>query len=247
MCFRFLLISIILLSTLSPGFCQENEEYLFPSQGDYPVLKKTGKQADDFVPRGWTVLAKAAGDLNDDRIEDCALVVKGESEKFKVRNFDKLGVDLFDTNPRILIILFGEKAGYKLATASKTIVPIPDTPLMEEPVSELVVKDGVLEFEVQETFNAGSWRISISRYKFRFEKGDFYLIGADTDEIHRGNGDQIEVSYNFLTGKAAVKLSNMSDDNEVAPQWKKIKPPYRKTIESLKKLYQWEAIPGYKL
>lgn len=161
MCFRFLLFSMILLSTLSPGFCQENEEYLFPAPGDYPVLKKTGKKADDFVPRGWTVLAKAEGDLNGDRIEDCALVVKGESEKFKVRNFEKLG--------------------------------------------------------------------------------------ADTNEIHRGDGEQVDVSYNFLSGKASVKKGNISDDVDAGAQWKKIKPPYRKTLESLKKLYQWEAIPGYKL
>ncbi|MGD9682658.1 MAG: hypothetical protein AB7W16_15830 [Candidatus Obscuribacterales bacterium] len=230
-----------------PACCQDDQDYIFPSPADYLVLKKAGKKAEDFVPGGWTVLARAEGDLNGDGIDDCAMAVKGESEKFKVRNYDKLGVDLFDTNPRILIVLFGRKTGFGLATASKTIVPIPDTPLMEEPVRELVVKKGILELEVQEYYNAGSWRMGMSRYKFRYQNGAFYLIGADTTDIHRGDGEQIDVSYNFLSGKASVKKGNMADDNEVKPEWKKIKPPCLRTMQSLKKLYQWEAIPGYKL
>jgi len=156
MFFRFLLFSTVLLSTLLPARCQGDQEYIFPSPGDYPVLKQAGKKAEDFVPRGWTVQARAEGDLNGDGIDDCVMAVKGESEKFKVRDRDKLGVDLFDTNPRILIVLFGGKDAFGLATASKTIVPIPDTPLMEEPLRELVVKKGILELEVQEYYNAGS-------------------------------------------------------------------------------------------
>lgn len=247
MFFRFLLFSTVLLSTLLPARCQGDQEYIFPSPGDYPVLKQAGKKAEDFVPRGWTVLARAEGDLNGDGIDDCAMAVKGESEKFKVRDRDKLGVDLFDTNPRILIVLFGGKDAFGLATASKTIVPIPDTPLMEEPLWELAVKKGILELEVQEYYNAGSWRMGMSRYKFRYQDRAFYLIGADTTDIHRGSGEQIDVSYDFLSGKASVKKGNIADDNEAKPEWKKIEPPCLRTMDSLEKLYQWEAIPGYRL
>src|SRR4051812_39437400 len=103
-------LSIILFIVVSFGgfqhvFCQD---FNLPLNSDYPNLPKSAKSINDFVPKDWETVGKAQGDLNGDKIEDSALVIKANLSKFLNKN-DGLGSHPFDTNPRILVILFKDK------------------------------------------------------------------------------------------------------------------------------------------
>ncbi len=79
--------------------------------------------------------------MNGDRVQDCAVVIKGNNSKFLNKN-DGLGSDIFDTNPRILIVLFKNavEKRYEIAEQSNTFIMIPDLPTMTEPFQSVKLK-----------------------------------------------------------------------------------------------------------
>src|SRR5215813_314565 len=101
---RKLFFVVILLLAAKIAFAQD--KFVFPKESDYPDLIESGKNGEAFVPEGWQLLDDYSGDLNGDTLPDYAMVVQGRSEKFINKN-NGLGTDPFNTNPRILIILFG--------------------------------------------------------------------------------------------------------------------------------------------
>jgi len=144
---KLLLIILIILLNLTFAYGQD---FKFPTDSDYPQLKKYGQKIEDFVPKNWTTVDKAFGDLNDDKIADCAVVIKGNDKKFLNKN-DGLGVHKFDTNPRMLIILFKNAAEkrYEIAEHSNTFIVIPDSPTMSEPFQSVKIKNGVLQMDFE--------------------------------------------------------------------------------------------------
>lgn len=77
--------------------------------------------------------------MNGDKLNDIALVVKAQNKKYIQANSD-MGVQIFDTNPRMLIVLFKNKNGYTLGELNKTIIPIADGPTMDEPFKSVAIK-----------------------------------------------------------------------------------------------------------
>lgn len=72
---------------------------------------------------------------------------------------------------------------------------------------------------------AGSADTGGPTYTFRFQDGDFYLIGKDAMEFSRYSGKATEVSENYLTWKRQQKDFNMFSDNdgEVREKWTRLK------------------------
>ena len=140
---KLLLIILIILLNLTFAFGQD---FNFPTNSDYPQLEKHGQKVEDFVPKNWTTVAMAFGDLNGDKVQDCAVVIKGNATKFLNKN-DGLGSDIFDTNPRILIVLFKNavEKRYEIAEQSNTFIIIPDSPTMTEPFQSVKIKNGILQ------------------------------------------------------------------------------------------------------
>src|SRR5688572_17460630 len=81
-----------------------------PKAGDYPTIDAAAAACEGFAPKNWTVVSKSEGDLNGDKLTDCVLVVQGTDKKFLYKN-EGLGTDVFDTNPRILVIAFRQSDG----------------------------------------------------------------------------------------------------------------------------------------
>src|SRR5262249_18302127 len=96
---KLLLFAFLLLNFIAAS-AQEN--FKFPTEKDYPQIVKSGRDITDFVPKDWKIVDKKTGDLNNDKLDDWALVVKGTSPEFINKN-DGLGSNPFDTNPNILI------------------------------------------------------------------------------------------------------------------------------------------------
>lgn len=235
------------LLALYPSLCSAQDKgFKFPTKADYPSVAKSGRTLESFIPKGWTVLSQAKGDLNNDKLADMAVVLKAQKAKYIQANSD-MGVQTFDTNPRMLVVLFKTSTGYKLAELNKDIIPIADGPTMDEPFKSVAIKKGALELSNCVFFNAGSWFSSDSKYKFRYTGQRFELIGAELCEVQRNSGEQRELSYNFLSNKLKVSSSNISDDEKAIVKWFNLpRRPYR-AMSAFHKLYEWNVLKEFKL
>lgn len=235
---------LILAILLNAGFAFA-QDFVEPTESDYPAIGRTGQKPEDFVPKNWTVMGKAFGDLNADKVPDCAIVIKGNAAKFLNKN-EGLGENVYDTNPRMLIILFRNAAEkrYELAEQSNSFIMIPDSPMMSEPFQSVKIKSGVLQLNFEAWYSAGSWGTSQVSYKFKRTNGEFALIGADKKEFMRNSGELEIRSYNFLTNRMSITTGNEFDEKvKKRVEWKTYKVGKLKTFRTLTKPYDWEIEP----
>jgi hypothetical protein len=241
---KLLIIPFLLLNFVA-AFGQE-DDFRLPTASDYPPLRKEADNCENFAPKNWEIVGKASGDLNKDRTPDCVLVIKGRDAKFHNKN-DGLGTDIYDTNPRMLVIAFKNAAKnlYELARQSNSFIVIPESPTMSEPFQEAAIKNGVLQLSFEQWSSAGSWSMAQMSYKFRFQNGDFVLIGADKTESMRNTGEMEIRSYNFLTKKVRVENGNFSSDKKGKVRWKTFKLDKLKTFDTFKAPFSWEIEPDF--
>lgn len=238
-------IAVILSIFLGLGVVFGQSEFKNPTAADYPKLEKTGQNIEDFVPKNFTLVEKACGDLNADKVADCALVIKGTDPRFLNKN-EGLGTPVFDTNPRILVILFRDqtKNQYELVEQNNSFIIPADSPTMEEPFQAVSIKNGVLQLDFQIFMNAGGWGMTNAGYKFKYRQGEFALIGADINESQRNTGETEDTSYNFLTGKAKISKGNFSSDKNSKVRWKTYKSAKLQTFKTFKAPFTWEIEPN---
>jgi hypothetical protein len=237
-----ILLTIVFLCGVQTIFGQQ--DFTMPAAADYPVLPKSAVRPADFIPAGWKIMGEAEGDLNGDKRKDFVFVIKANQEKFLNKN-DGLGGEIFDTNPRILAVLFWENDQYKLAVQSNTFIVMADSPTMEEPFQEVHIIKGILEFNFEIFMNAGGWGMSNHLYKFRFQNGAFALIGADKTETQRNTGEMESRSFNFVTGKVQITTGNISGKPKDKTRWKTYRSKELKTFETFNKPFEWEIETDY--
>ena len=158
-----------------------------------------------LIPEGWILLKYEKGDLNKDGFEDLAIVIHGTDPSKIVVN-DGFGYDTLDTNPRTLLIFFynNKNSKYELIKNEKGIIPSHSSPTMDDPFSGIEIKKGILEINYYIWYNAGSWYVTNETYKFRYQNNDFFLIGIEYENMHRGTMESKEISVNFSTRKMLV-------------------------------------------
>jgi hypothetical protein len=241
---KVLIILFLLLSFAAVSA----QDFVVPTASDYPPLPKEASKCEDFAPKNWQIMSKTPGDLNNDRAADCVLVIRNTDAKFLNKN-DGLGTEIYDTNPRILVILFKnvEKNLYQLAKQSNSFIVTPDSPTMSEPFQEASIKNGVLQLSFEQWSSAGSWSMAQMSYKFRFQNGDFVLIGADKTESMRNTGEMETRSYNFLTKKVRIETGNFSSDKKGKVRWKAFKLEKLKTFDTFKAPFDWEIEPDFQI
>ncbi len=237
---KLLIIEILLITTLNL-FAQSDADnkWLNPQLADYPVIANEAAKCQDFVLEKWTVMSKVESDLNGDNLADCVLVIKGAEKKFIFAN-EGLGTSEFDTNPRILVIAFRRSSGYTLVEQNNHFIVAPDQPTMTEPFQEVAVKNGVLTFIFEEFYSAGSWGMSNRKYKFRYGKDEFVLIGVDKTDVNRATGEIETRSYNFSTKKVKTDSGHISDDGTGKVRWRNFNLSPKRTIKTVEPPMTWE-------
>lgn len=215
-----------------------------PAPSDYPALPKTAARPADFIPSGWKIMGEAEGDLNGDKRKDFALVIRATQPKF-ITTHDGLGESPFDTNPRILAVLFWENDGYKLALQSNSFIAMADFPTMSEPFQTVKIENGVLRLDFELFLSAGGWGMSNQNYKFRFQNGKFVLIGADKTDTQRNSGEMESRSFNFVTRKVQITTGNISGKPKDKIVWKTLRSKELKTFETFPKPFEWEVEKDY--
>ncbi len=207
----------------------------------YPNINTRAKEITGFIPAGWQLLDSATGYLNKDGLADAALILQCKDSV----TIEKLDDDVVVTQPRMLLLLFKDKttADYIVAEQSNTVILNHDQTNMDDPYQNISIANGVLQISFRLFYNMGSWYVTKADYKFRYQNGQFVLIGADYFSIHRATADFEEYSYNFLTKKRSFVKGNNAKGTK-AQSWKIISLPALKNIKTFQKPFTWEVEPN---
>ena len=187
------------------------------------------KNYKSFIPKGWKEHSKVVGDLNNDKVNDMVLVIEEVNSANIILN-ESLGKDTLNTNPRTLLILFGDKnKGYRLETSNPHFLPSEDdaeSTCLADPLSEggVSIEKGLIKINLHYWLSCGSWYVTNYTYTFRYQNGKFELIGLDCYSFHRASGASNTTSINFSTKKKQV-ITGTNEFKEGKPKekWSAIK------------------------
>lgn len=171
-------------------------------------LAKYGRSVDEIVPQGMKC-QKAEGDLNKDGRSDLVVC----------------------TGSMLAIYFATTDGGYKLWKQYDEVLPIDedgDDQTIE--ISMEVTERGTLKIDVNNSFASGSSYMCNNSYIYRYQKGNFYLIGEDRQETSRITGVEQTQSFNYLTHKCQTIEENVFDEDvKTKEKWTSIpKKPLKK-------------------
>ena len=180
----------------------------------YPVIVREARNASQFIPKGWTLEARATGDLNGDKLADAALVLRmTDPRNFVPSDWDP--AQKYDSNPYMLIVAFARRGGgFTLAAENHSLIPRLENQNQDEPFDEVTIANGTLRVKMHLFMSAGGWQMGGSAYTFRWQDGGFKLIGFDRDSVMRNTGETREISINYLTGHKELKTGNIGADKD---------------------------------
>jgi hypothetical protein len=183
---RSLIVAMVVLISLLGVEAKAGEERL-------PVkrLPHTGNSLQRFVPSGWIVEERAAGDLNGDGVADyAAILVQGKPD------FDKDGV--VNERQRGVIIVLSTGKGFTLAGVNDDLLQCTTCGGVKEGVSITIRKGVVILSQL-----SGSREFTDETWRFRFAPGNrrFILIGRDVEYGDSILGTGKTESINCLTGR----------------------------------------------
>lgn len=162
-------------------------------------LPQSGKTLQEFIPQGWSVMEKAEGDLNIDGFNDIAAVlINATMEKNNTIGDD---TDL----PRLLIILFRNSDNtFKLAAASqKAILCNICGGVWGDPFENIKIEKGTL---IISHYGGSSDRWGYV-HRFRYQDGDWFLIGRTETNRNVNTLEGKSVDQNLITGLAITKTT----------------------------------------
>jgi hypothetical protein len=169
----------------------------FPAQ---PAIPKSGDNLNAFVPARWKIMEQAKGDLNKDGIPDAVLVLKNSEE-------EKDGVDTTDMK-RLLVIVLGTPAGgYNLSTISEEAILCKDCGgIFGDPFAGIKIARGVI---VIEHYGGSNQRWGYT-HRWRYQDGDWCLIGLTSRADDLGAGTSEVTDINLVTGDSVVEKAGAS-------------------------------------
>ena len=191
----------------------------------FPAIPAQAQTQADLVPKGWTVEMESRGDLNGDGVADLMLVLHMTDPRNVITN-DGFGASELDTNPRILVVAFTDKATkkYSLALADHTLIPRHTNPVMDDPLEAAAIVKGTVQVSLSMWMSAGSWYTTQTRFTFRYQDGCFKLIGYDSTETRRNTGETSAVSINYPAKKMKITKGNIENDRQDV-SWKSLRTP----------------------
>ena len=192
------------------------------------ALKQQGKTVEQIVPEGWEH-EEEEGDLNKDGIKDLVVLAKPNfKENMKTRDD---GYE-YNFNPYILAIYFGQaEGGFQLWKQYKELFPADDE-WSSVGVDISITEKGALNIDTDLFSSGGSYGTNRTKYTYRYQNGDFHLIGKESTDMMRNTGEMTTVSENYLTWKRQTIKDNAFEEGKKKETWSKLtKSPLEKLGE----------------
>ena len=197
-------------------------------------LQQQGRGVDDLVPAGWEH-TEATGDLNKDGIVDLVVVATPD---FKENTKTRDDGYVYNFNQPLLAVYFGTAEGkMQLWRQYDQVVPARPDEYVSIDVSLTITEKGVLRISLETFASMGGWGTEHSNFSFRYQDGDFYLIGKEYHSMSRNTGDMETTSENYLTWRRQVVTENAFEDSNVPRKETWTKLP-KKLLEKLGKPLQ---------
>lgn len=183
-------------------------------------LAKEGRTVEEIVPEGWEE-QHVKGDLNKDGIEDLVLVVlSNDPAHIKTRDDGYQ----YNFNPKVLTVYFGSPSGvYKQFKAWDKAIPGREDEYTDTEADISITPKGVMDIRVSYWSSAGTADTGGTTYRYRFQSGDFYLIGEESGWFSRMTGEGERISINYLTGQKHITTGNMIENTGLRTKKLKLK------------------------
>ncbi|MBR2097273.1 MAG: FG-GAP repeat protein [Prevotella sp.] len=197
-------------------------------------LQKQGRGVEDLVPKGWEH-TEATGDLNKDGIADLVVVATPD---FKENTKTRDDGYVYNFNQPLLAVYFGTAEGkMQLWRQYDQVIPARQDEYVSIDASLTVTEKGVLRISLETFASMGGWGTENSNFSYRYQDGDFYLIGKEYHNMSRNTGDMETTSENYLTWRRQVVKENAFEDSNVPRKETWTKLP-KKPLEKLGKPLQ---------
>jgi hypothetical protein len=180
----------------------------------FPTFDKTSS-AGNLAPTGWRVKDSVYGDLNKDGRADLAIVLEYADTVKEIRPDSMENTD----HPRILVVLFQDSATglFRPICQNNTFIIREGEGGMElDPYGSLGISNGILSVGIEFLHE----RVE---YKFRWQKGDIYLIGATQFGFSGVTHDSEGWDFNFSTSKL-LHTWQKGDEGKKNSEWKTFSP-----------------------
>ncbi|WP_314824600.1 hypothetical protein [Porphyromonas endodontalis] len=183
-------------------------------------LAKEGRTIEEVVPNGWDIQS-ATGDLNKDGIEDFVLIVR-PNDPTHIKTRDD-GFE-YNFNPLFLAVYFGSPSGvYKRFKVWHDTVSGREDEYTDITNELSITPKGAIDISVSSWSSMGTAATGGSTYRYRFQSGDFYLIGEESSWLNRMTGEGESTSINYLTGQKEITTGNMIEEKDLKTKKVKIK------------------------
>ena len=183
-------------------------------------LAKEGRTIEEVVPNGWDIQS-ATGDLNKDGIEDFVLIVR-PNDPAHIKTRDD-GFE-YNFNPLFLAVYFGSPSGvYKRFKVWHDTVSGREDEYSDITNELSITPKGAIDISVSSWSSMGTAATGGSTYRYRFQSGDFYLIGKESSWLNRMTGEGESTSINYLTGQKEITTGNMIEEKDLKTKKVKIK------------------------
>lgn len=161
-----------------------------------PQLAKEGRTIEEVVPNGWDIQS-ATGDLNKDGIEDFVLIVR-PNDPAHIKTRDD-GFE-YNFNPLFLAVYFGSPSGvYKRFKVWHDTVSGREDEYTDITNELSITPKGAIDIRVSYCSNIRTDETGATTYRYRFQSGDFYLIGEESTWGNRLAAEWERTSINYLS------------------------------------------------
>lgn len=183
-------------------------------------LAKEGRTIEEVVPNGWDIQS-ATGDLNKDGIEDFVLIVR-PNDPAHIKTRDD-GFE-YNFNPLFLAVYFGSPSGvYKRFKVWQDTVSGREDEYTDITNELSITPKGAIDISVSSWSSMGTAATGGSTYRYRFQSGDFYLIGEESTWGNRLAAEWERTSINYLAGQKEVTSGDLITRRNLKTKQVKIK------------------------